>query len=96
MRSVSPKINDERRPPGEVGHQLLSRRGSLGSSFHDGSVAQRRASERIAVAPGARVATGVATVARRSLVVSVGVAVLAAPAFAAIPNPPNDSYYASQ
>src|SRR5436309_3476262 len=44
MRSVSPKINDERRPPGEVGHQRLSRRGSLGSSFHDRSVAQRRAS----------------------------------------------------
>ena len=37
-----------------------------------------------------------ATVARRSLVVSVGVVVLAAPAFAAIPNPPNDSYFASQ
>jgi serine protease len=38
----------------------------------------------------------VATVARRSLVVSVGVVVLAAPAFAAIPNPPNDSYFPSQ
>src|SRR5207302_11107051 len=47
-------------------------------------------------APGPRMATGGAAVARRSLVVSGGVAVLAAPAFAAIPNPPNDSYYASQ
>ena len=37
-----------------------------------------------------------AAAARRSLVASLGLALLAGPAFAAIPNPPNDSYYASQ
>jgi subtilisin family serine protease len=38
----------------------------------------------------------VAPAARGSLVASLAVALLAAPAFAAIPSPPNDSYFASQ
>jgi subtilisin family serine protease len=39
---------------------------------------------------------GPARTAGWSLIASVGVGLLAAPAFAVIPNPPNDSYFASQ
>jgi serine protease len=93
--------NDESRPPGEVGHQLLSARGSIGSPFDSRSGGwRRRIRARIGRQRGprigARIGIGLVRTARWSLVASVGLALLAAPASAIIPNPPNDGYFANQ